>query len=322
MQPAYNAILACLLADPALSGTSTDYALEPAVFDGGSAVGTSADYALNPSMATGQTSSSGHYVLRGGFAGQLMDAASLSLAATAPVEQVEERATLQLEARIRFDDDSTAPSPLPAGQVAWTVTAGPLTAAGNEGEVTAGSVYQDTPASVSARYLTLGGSLDITVTNRTNDDFDIYASDGLPDPWQVRYFGPRGIPGGSGADYDSDGLTNLQEFAFGTDPTQPSGGAVLWNGSKLLAAGRPVPFATNSPNGFRFRAVYSRRKDFVAAGLSYTVEFSADLATWKSSTSTPSVLADDGEIQVVSVPYPFFVNGKKATYFRVRVESE
>jgi len=26
-------------------------------------------------------------------------------------------------------------------------------------------------------------------------------------------------------------------------------------------------------------------------------------------------------IQVVSVPYPFFVNGKKATYFRVRVQS-
>jgi hypothetical protein len=33
------------------------------------------------------------------------------------------------------------------------------------------------------------------------------------------------------------------------------------------------------------------------------------------------VLADDGEFQVVSVPYPFFVNGRKATFFRVKVLS-
>jgi hypothetical protein len=67
--------------------------------------------------------------------------------------------------------------------------------------------------------------------------------------------------------------------------------------------------------------VFARRKDFAAAGLTYTVEFSGDLATWMDSTSTPSVLADDGTIQVVSVPYPFFVNGKKATFFRVKVQS-
>jgi hypothetical protein len=28
-----------------------------------------------------------------------------------------------------------------------------------------------------------------------------------------------------------------------------------------------------------------------------------------------------GQFQVVSVPYPFFVNGRKATYFRVKVLS-
>jgi len=67
--------------------------------------------------------------------------------------------------------------------------------------------------------------------------------------------------------------------------------------------------------------VFSRRKDFATAGLTYSVEFSGDLATWKTSASTPTVLADDGEIQVVSVPYPFFVNGKKAAYFRVKVQS-
>jgi hypothetical protein len=39
-----------------------------------------------------------------------------------------------------------------------------------------------------------------------------------------------------------------------------------------------------------------------------------------ASTATPAVLADDGHMQAVSVPYPLFVAGKKARYFRMKVE--
>ncbi len=42
--------------------------------------------------------------------------------------------------------------------------------------------------------------------------------DGLPDWWEVKYFGSIGEQSGSD-DYDSDGYTNLQEYASGTDPT-------------------------------------------------------------------------------------------------------
>jgi hypothetical protein len=110
----------------------------------------------------------------------------------------------------------------------------------------------------------------------------------------VTYFGESGSPTTAGpeADPDADGLSNLQEYAFGMNPSQGSSGTA---------------------GSFTFRAVFARRKDFSAAGLSYTVEFSGDLSSWRASTATPSVLADDSEIQAVSVPYPFFVNGKKAT---------
>lgn len=83
-----------------------------------------------------------------------------------------------------------------------------------------------------------------------------------------------------------------------------------------------MPFASNMADSVAFRAVFARRKNHVAAGLSYTVEFSGDLATWRASTSTPSVLADDGEVEAVFVPYPLFVNGNEARFFRVKVQSD
>ena len=37
------------------------------------------------------------------------------------------------------------------------------------------------------------------------------------------------------------------------------------------------------------------------------------------SSATPTVLADNGTVQVVSVPYPLTVNGKEARFFHVIV---
>jgi len=321
MPAARTAILALLLSVPALAGSSTDYSLEPAVLDGGGMAGSSSSYALNPSIGSGAAGASAGFALRSGFSGMLSDASSLLLAATGAAVSMNERATLQLGARIRYDDDTLAPLALPAANLTWSVAEGPLAAINSAGLATAGSVYQDTPATARAIYQEVEGRLQLTVRNLTNDDFGTYASDGLTDSWQVRYFGVGSAQAAAGANPDGDTLTNLQEFAFGTDPSQSSAGSVRWTGSTLLAAGLPVPYASGTSGSFAFRAVYSRRKDFAAAGLSYSVEFSADLATYKASTSTPSVLADDGTTQVVSVPYLFSVNGKKATYFRVKVQS-
>ena len=44
--------------------------------------------------------------------------------------------------------------------------------------------------------------------------------DGLPDTWQIQYFGSIGSPQATpGADPDGDGFSNLQEYLAGTDPT-------------------------------------------------------------------------------------------------------
>src|SRR5439155_943355 len=46
------------------------------------------------------------------------------------------------------------------------------------------------------------------------EDFD---ANGLNDDWEVQYFGQIGVD--PDADGDGDGLSNLQEFLSGTDPT-------------------------------------------------------------------------------------------------------
>ena len=44
--------------------------------------------------------------------------------------------------------------------------------------------------------------------------------DGLPDAWELTYFGTLGD--GPGGDPDGDGVTNLQEYLAGTDPNDPT----------------------------------------------------------------------------------------------------
>ncbi len=46
------------------------------------------------------------------------------------------------------------------------------------------------------------------------DDSD---GDGLPDSWELQYFGD--LRQGSDGDPDGDGFTNLEEFSAETDPT-------------------------------------------------------------------------------------------------------
>jgi hypothetical protein len=135
------------------------------------------------------------------------------------------------------------------------------------------------------------------------------------------YFDSATATGTTGAeDYDSDGNSNLAEFGFGMDPTTAGSTNIAVSGATLVRRGLPTAQATNTVTGVTYEAIFGRRKDTLA-GLTYSVQFSANLLTWVTSTATPTVLADDGVIEAVSVPYPFFVNGKKARFFRVQVAS-
>ena len=156
--------------------------------------------------------------------------------------------------------------------------------------------------------------------------------------WQYETFGSLGtnangesqwnaLPANAAdnADPDGDGIPNLLEFAFGTNPNVSSAGTLAYSGTfanaTFNATGQPITAFVSTSNGIDFRALFGRRVDYLAAGLTYTVQFSADLNSWTNSTTTPTVLATDvtGAYQLVSVPYPPFVGGKKARFFRVVV---
>lgn len=146
--------------------------------------------------------------------------------------------------------------------------------------------------------------------------------------WRQRFFNDVGNSGNAAdnADPDGDGITNIMEFAFGTDPTIATSGpgglqytGTFAGGGTIAAKGQPIARFEAIPFGVDYRALFVRRDDYIAAGLTYTVQFSADMSTWFTVATAPSVLADDGTMQIVSVPYPFFVGGKKAHFFRVQV---
>lgn len=312
--------LGMLMSLSAWAGSSQNYTLELSTLDNGSSLGDSANYIADFSNTLGGAGSSTNYSNRMGYSGQLADVVDMQVIATSAAFTMNEGGTRQLAAVLTYDDASLA---VPAAErLTWSVSSGAALSIGAAGLVTAGSVYQDTAAEVHAAYPNFSDTLGLTILNAGTDDFGAYAADGLPDTWQVQYFGESGLQGRPSGDSDGDGLNNLQEYAFGMNPSQGSAAAVAWSGTALENAGTPVAYASGSGSSFTFRAVFARRLDYLTAHLTYAVEFSADLVTWKASTSTPTVLAADGQVQAASVPYPFSVNGKKAKFFRVKVQSQ
>lgn len=177
------------------------------------------------------------------------------------------------------------------------------------------------------------GSTTVTVTardaanNAGSGSFTVRVLPRIQD-WRQQYFGTTDNTGDAAddADPDHDGITNLMEFGTGTDPTSgASGSSALqytgtFAGNGIVAgAGQPVARFETIPFGVDYRALFVRRVDSVAAGLTYIVQFSPDMTTWTASAVTPAVLADNGTLQIVSVPYPFFIGGKKVRFFRIIV---
>ena len=131
-------------------------------------------------------------------------------------------------------------------------------------------------------------------------------------------FSIQGTGLASAGDDDGDSITNLLEFAFGTDPAGGASGPAptqVVNGT-ITRHGTPATFAAT---GGGMQALFGRRNDWSSAGLSYAVQFSADLSVWETSTTTLPVIADDGEIEAVTVPYPTLIGGLEARFFRLSV---
>ena len=126
---------------------------------------------------------------------------------------------------------------------------------------------------------------------------------------------------GVSTDPSASGGANLLSFSFGMKPG--SAGGLVYTGTfagggSIAATGTPITmsYITNPAD---VRALFVRRKDYVAAGLTYTVQFSPGVTSWSNSADTPAVLADDGLNQIVSVPYPALLIGAGVAFFRVQV---
>jgi hypothetical protein len=310
-------LVLCLLPFVARAATSANYSLGPAHLDAGGLAAASANYSINSSAGLGAAASSTDYRLRAGYAGQLADVVTIAIAEPSVPMTLNESATLQLGVAATYDDDTRLA--LPASAASWSVRRGPVTV-GQGGTVTAGVVYQNTPSIVVAVYGNFSDTVDLSIVNTGLDDFAPYAADGLPDLWQVQYLGETSLRGGPSADVDGDGLNNLMEFAFGMNPTQGPIGALAWSGSTMLRTGVPILSVGGSGGASTLTAVFARRLDYLSANLAYTVEFSGDLVTWQASSSIPTVLAANTETQVVSVPFPLSLTGKKAAFFRLKIE--
>jgi hypothetical protein len=118
-------------------------------------------------------------------------------------------------------------------------------------------------------------------------------------------------------------LKNVAKWAFDIDPNSGERGPIQVDGNVAIKHGTPVILAyPDGAGGSNCFALFGRRKDAAASGLTYTVETSADLLTWTALADTPAVVAQDSEIEAVTVAIPPPPAGWQQNFFRVTVTAQ
>ena len=205
---------------------------------------------------------------------------------------------------------------LTAGNI-LNLTAAATPAAGVYVLATATTAITGTPTTINYNGITGTVSVDTTSSPKR---LLLTVTAGTPyDTWANGAFANAFTDKLPGSNPDGDGLTNLLEFAFGTDPTVSSGGSIAWSGGAVTGHGTPVVIQESGI----YYAVYGRRVDYATSGLTYTQQFSPRLSAWGNFATAPTVIATDGTIEAVKVPFPgLFDYGsgpEKATFFRMKV---
>ena len=210
-----------------------------------------------------------------GYAAQLYDVTGLVVNSAVP--SVNETTTLQLAAWQFLDDTSLLA--VSATSVTWLVVSGPVSGISAAGLATAGTVPQNTAATVQGSFGGFTGSLNLTVLDTIPDNFGSYAADGLPDDWQVQYFGqPPNTNAGPNADPTGSGHTNLFKYIAGLNPLDAN--------SRFLTAIAPVPDPAQPGQFFpgQRNVIFSPR----FSDRTYLVNYRTGLATgtWLPLTGT------------------------------------
>jgi hypothetical protein len=133
--------------------------------------------------------------------------------------------------------------------------------------------------------------------------------DGLPDDWEMIYFG--NLSSTANQDNDGDEVENLAEFALGTNPTNALSRPTVqmdytWVGSQ-----------------FRPRIVYRRHS---GAAFQYRVEGSASLSSWITATGLAAPIVtqhyDGSGTATVSTPLKLPLTWPDLGFFRVRASAQ
>ena len=186
---------------------------------------------------------------------------------------------------------------------------------------TVGTVNLDVNGNtLTSTFVQSGGATpdNFTITKQGAADTD---NDGISDAYEIaNNLNRYGSDANTGT--DSDGIPNFLEFAFGLNPNVNDGGAVEADipGGLLTKRGTPTNWFQTTSNGTDFRVLFIRRKDYLNDGLNYVPQFSGDMVTWTNSTAVPTVIATNGDVELVTIKYPLFVAGRKARFFRVAVD--
>jgi len=78
--------------------------------------------------------------------------------------------------------------------------------------------------------------------------------DGLPDSWEVRYWGAITNSAGGPSDFDSDGATDAEECAAGTDPTDSLSCLIITALSGEVASGTVLQWSSASNRHYALRS--------------------------------------------------------------------
>jgi len=197
---------------------SINYNITANNFSGGGAHATSTSYTSDGNVGGVSgiaTAVSPTEIVKSGFIGQLTEVSMVHIAATPTT--VNEATTRQLTATATLDDATTVV--LLGTDLNWSVVSGPVTGINGNGLAAASNVYQDTSATVQGSYRSVNGTLVLNIVNIGNDDLGLYAGDGLPDAWQVQYFGLNNPLAAPTVDASGTGQNNLLKYTAGLNPT-------------------------------------------------------------------------------------------------------
>ncbi len=151
---------------------------------------------------------------KAGYIAQIYDVETLQV--TTADDPLNEAQTTQLTAQGVADDASLVN--YDASEVTWSVVSGPVAGINTSGLATAGNVFEDTLATLRGVFGEISGDVSLTVANVGDDDFGLYAGDGLPDDYQVNFFGIDNPDAAPGLDPDNDRQTTGSEFVTGNSP--------------------------------------------------------------------------------------------------------